>query len=120
MAQITNEVRAHIDHSFIVDNTTLPPGDYTFQMMQGSNLSLMTVSNDNDKTSVAFIVRESRDNHTPAHSEVVFRKYGNTEFLDKIYETGTKIGVSTTETGREEQHLLQQGQHPTEETEDQK
>jgi len=118
-AQIVNEIRAHIDHSFVIDNTTLPPGDYTFRMVQNSGLSAMTATSDTDKTSVTFAVRRAQDDHTPRHSEVTFRKYGDTEFLDKVFESGTKSGVATTETARAEQDLVNQGHHPTEHTEEQ-
>ena len=37
-ARITNPIRAHIDHSFVIGDKTLPPGEYTFRIMQGSNL----------------------------------------------------------------------------------
>ena len=37
-AQITNPIRAHIDHSFVISDKTLPPGEYTFRIMQGSDL----------------------------------------------------------------------------------
>ena len=117
-AQITNAIQAHIDHAFVIGNTTLPSGEYTFRMMQNSELSVMTATSENDKTSVEFIVREAINNHTPAHTELTFRKYGNTEFLNKIFESGTKIGVEVTETSREESRLVKEGQQPTLHTEE--
>ena len=117
-AQITNAIQAHIDHPFVIGNTTLPPGEYTFRMMQGSELSVMTATSENDKTSVEFIVRAAIDDHTPAHTELTFRKYGNTEFLNKIFESGSKTGAEVTETGREESRLVKEGQQPTLHTEE--
>ncbi len=119
-AQITGNIQAHIDHSFVIGNTTLPPGDYTFQMLRNSDLQVMTVTNDNDRTSVNFLVRTTVDDHTPRHSELLFRKYGDTEFLSKIFETGSKPGEEVTETSRAEEHFAQQGLHPMEHTEEQK
>jgi hypothetical protein len=118
-AQITNQIRAKIDHSFVIGNTTLPPGEYTFRMQQDSNLSLMNVSSDNDKTSIDFLVRQAIDDHRPNHSELVFRKYGNTEFLSKIFETGSKNGAEVTETSREEARFAKQGKQASEHTEEQ-
>jgi len=118
-AQITNDIRARIDHNFIIGNTTLPPGEYTFHLLQDSELSAMTATNDNEKLSVEFVVRAAIDTHTPAHSELVFRKYGNTEFLSKIFEHGSKAGVEVTETNREEVSLAKHMQHPTEHIEEQ-
>lgn len=118
-AQITNEIRAHIDHSFTVGDTTLPPGEYTFQILPGSDQSAMTVTSENDKTSVVFNVRTTIDDHTPHHTQLTFRKYGNTEFLNKVFESGTKTGEEVTETGREEARLVKQGMQPTLQNEEQ-
>jgi hypothetical protein len=119
-AQIADPIRAHVDHSFIIGNTTLPPGEYTFRMMQDSDLAVMTATSENDKTSVDFIVRETTADRAPSHSELVFRKYGNTEFLSKIFEGGSKSGSEVTETSRQEARLAKQMQHATEHTEEQK
>ena len=119
-AQITNEIRAHLDHSFVIGNTTLPPGDYTFRMVQDSDLSEMTATSANDKTSVTFLVRDTMADHTPSHSELTFRKYGNTEFLNRIFETGSKDGAEVTETGRQEARFVKKHQHAMEHTEAQK
>jgi hypothetical protein len=64
-AQITNEIRAHLDHTFVIGNTTLPPGDYTFRMVQDSDLSVMTATSANDKTGVEFLVRETMAGQAP-------------------------------------------------------
>jgi hypothetical protein len=119
-AQITDAVQAHVDHNFIIGNTTLPPGDYTFRITQNSDLSVMTAISANDKTSVEFIVREAIADHNPRHSELVFRKYGNTEFLSKIFEKGSKIGVEVTESNREEARVAKHGLHGMEHSEEQK
>lgn len=118
-AQITNEIRAHLDHSFVIGEKTLPPGEYTFRISQGSNLSEMTARSEDGKNAATFLVRESIDDQRPAHSELVFRKYGDTEFLSKLYQGGSKIGVSLTETSKQEKEMAKQGQ-PTEHTEEEK
>jgi hypothetical protein len=119
-AQILNPIQAHIPHSFVIGNTTLPPGDYTFRTMRDSELQLMTVTSSDDKTSVDFVVREAIDDHRPSHTEIMFRRYGNTDFLSKIFEEGTKTGVAVTETSRQEKRLVKEGQHGAEHSEEQK
>jgi len=116
-AQITNEIRAHVNHSFMVGDKTLPAGDYTFRIE--SSYEIMIMQNKNGDNVAEFTVRESVDNHTPKHSELVFRKYGNTEFLSKIYEIGSKDGVALTESSKEESRLANQGQHGMEHAEEQ-
>lgn len=118
-AQITNAIQAHVDHSFVIGDKTFRPGDYTFRMMEGSDLSVMTVTSKNGKMAADFHVQEAIDNHQPRHSELVFRKYGNTEFLTKVFEAGTKTGVGLTETSKQEAHFVSQGQQGMEHSEEQ-
>jgi hypothetical protein len=118
-AQITTALQAHINHSFVIGEKTLPPGDYTFRMETDSNLGLMTVQNKNGDNVAQFNVRRSIANPTPKHAEIVFRKYGDTEFLSKVYEGGSKNGVSVTETAKEEARFVNEGKHPQEHAEEQ-
>ena len=64
-----------------------------------------------------FLVREARANHTPQHSELVFSRYGNQEFLTRIFEQGSKLGSAVAEAPRAELKLQKKGQHPVEHTE---
>jgi hypothetical protein len=118
-AQITNPIRAHIAHSFMIGDRLLPPGDYTFRIEGNSDLGVMSVQNEHGDNVAQFNVRQSVDSHRPKHSEVVFKRYGNTEFLSKVYESGSKSGVAVTETGKEEARMVSQGQHAMEHTEEQ-
>jgi hypothetical protein len=118
-AQITNPIQAHVDHSFVIGEKTLPPGEYTFRLTTDPDQSLMIVSQ-NGKADAQFLIRQSIDDHTPRHSELVFRKYGDTEFLSKIYEAGSKEGAAITQPSKEEVRLIDQGQHALEHSEVQK
>jgi len=118
-AQITNAIQANVSHSFMIGDKTLPPGQYTFRMESNSDLGVMTVQNKNGDNVAQFTVRQSIANQTPKHSELVFRKYGDTEFLSKVYEGGSKNGVALTETAQEEARLASAGKHAQEHTEEQ-
>lgn len=119
-AQITNEISATVNHPFIIGNTTLPPGKYNFRMIQGSDMTAMTVrSATNPNMAEDFLVRQSRANQSPAHTELVFNRYGNKEFLTKIYQGGSQIGVAVEEPSRDEVQMQNQGQHAYEHTEEQ-
>ena len=76
-AQINEGIRAHLVHSFMIGNTTLPPGEYTFRMMHESDFSAMNVTSENDKIGEEFIVRHCGRSHAYSYrdrfSEV--RKY---------------------------------------------
>jgi hypothetical protein len=116
-AQITNPIQAHVNHSFMIGDKTLPPGDYTFRIEGNSDEGIMIAQNKNGDNVAQFNVRQSIDNHRPKHSELVFQKFGNTEFLSKVYEGGSKNGVALTETSKEESRLVSAGQHGIEHTE---
>lgn len=117
-AQVQNTVRAHIDHSFVIGNTTLPPGDYSFRNVQKEDHMVMTATDTNDrKHTVDFIVRPTIADHTPRHTELVFRKIGNTEYLVKIFESGTKNGMAVTENDKEDAQYKNAAEH-TEEQKD--
>ncbi|MGB6945164.1 MAG: hypothetical protein WBE37_22390 [Bryobacteraceae bacterium] len=117
-AQITNAIQAHINHSFVIGDKTMPPGEYTFRVVKNSDLSVMTARRSNGKPAVEFSVRQAIDNHRPRHSELVFRRYGNTEFLSKVFESGSKSGVAVTETSKEEARLVKEGQRAIEHNEE--
>jgi hypothetical protein len=116
-AQIVNQVDVDMSHSFMITSKTFPPGKYSFRMSQGSDLQSMSIANADGKTLDQFMVRESIAPKTPTHTELVFNRYGNKEFLRKIYEAGNKTGVAVSETSKEEKELQQQGQKPVEHTE---
>ena len=119
-AQISKGIRAHLVHSFMIGNTLLPPGEYTFRMVDEADFSAMTATSEHYKTSVDSLVKEAKDDHVPSHSQLVFRKYGNTEFLSKIFEAGSLIGAKLRETSRQEERFVKQGQQAEEHAEEQK
>jgi hypothetical protein len=80
----------------------------------------MIATDQNGTTVAQFPVRQSIDNHRPRHSELVFRRYGNTEFLTKVFEEGSKSGVRLTDTSKKEERLASQGQQAVEHSEVQK
>jgi hypothetical protein len=119
-AQITNPIQAHMDHSFVIGDKTFPPGEYTFRMTTGPDQSLMIATSQNGTNVAQFLVRQATDDHRPRHSEIVFRRYGNTEFLSKVFEAGSRNGVALIETSKQEARLASQGQQALEHSEEQK
>jgi len=118
-AQITNQIRVTMSHAFVIGNSTLPPGEYDFRMVSNSDMSVMTVRSVTGNESVEFLVRQSEADHIPQHTELVFNRYGNDEFLRRIFEKGNRHGVTVEEPSREEVRLQKEGQHGIEHTETQ-
>lgn len=117
-AQPADPIEAHIDHSFVIGEKTLPPGQYTFRMEHHAT-GVMRVENQRGDNVAQFEVRQTTADHRPRHSELVFRKYGNTEFLSRIFEGGSRTGAALTETSKQEERLVSTGQHALEHTEEQ-
>jgi hypothetical protein len=114
-AQAENTIRAHMDHSFMIGDKTLPPGDYTFRNVQKEDHQLMTATNTGErKQSADFLVRPTTADHTPRHTELVFRKAGNTEYLVKIFEGGSKDGVEVADTAKDDAQYKRAVEHTEE------
>jgi hypothetical protein len=117
--QIADAIRAHVDHSFIIGNTTLPPGEYTFRMMRDSDLEVMTAP-----VKAIRPVWTLSSERLPLITRLVIQNsfFGSmeVEFLSKIFEGGSKSGGEVTETSRQEARLAKRMQHATEYTEEQK
>lgn len=116
-AQITHAIKADIHHDFRIGNTVLPPGTYVFRVLDNSDLDAMNVKSVNNDLSEDFLVRQSDDKTVPNHAELIFDRYGNEEFLSKIYAPGKKIGAAVVEPSREEAKLDHAGRHYEEHTE---
>ena len=116
-AQITNQIDADIPHTFTVGDATLPAGRYALRMVGNSDLQTMTIQSKNGDYGAEFLVRQSDDSHTPRHTELIFNRYGHHEFLEKIYQNGSKIGIAVAEPSHEEARLQKQGQTPVTHTE---
>ena len=111
-AEITGEIDADIPFQFHVANTTLPAGNYVFRMISGTDMRAMTVTGEDGKTAVEFLVGASIAEKRPPHSVLVFKRYGHEEFLGKIFEGGSETGVEVAEPAREELRLQKKGMHP--------
>lgn len=117
-AQITNQVRVTMSHPFIVGEKTLPPGQYTLRVVSNSDMSVMTIRSKDGTESAEFLVRQSDAKHVPKHTELVFDRIGNEEFLHRVYEKGDRLGVAVGDVSKEEARLEKSGQHGTEHTEE--
>lgn len=94
-AQIESDatIKANIPHSFVVNNTTLPPGTYTVKVADDyGNLNVLEIRSANGKMNVLFdtepinLARETRQ------SELVFDKIGDNYFLSRVFLKGDESG----------------------------
>ena len=98
-AQIIGQMEANIPFTFHAGGAKLPPGKYLIHVLPGSELSLMEIRSEDDRTSALFEVRDAQDSTTPKNAELVFNHYGSRYFLTKLFDGGDKVGSAVVEAG---------------------
>ena len=61
-------------------------------MLDDSDLTVTEITSADGSTSALFEVQDEVDNATPAKSELIFNKYGNRNFLAKLFDEGNPNG----------------------------
>jgi hypothetical protein len=115
-AQITANLKMTISHPWIVVNKTMPAGTYVFKMLEGSQQQQMTATNTETGEKAVFVVEPATWNALPHHSELIFDRMGDQQFLTHVYQSGARMGVAV-QPSKEEKRLEQQGQKAVENTE---
>jgi hypothetical protein len=100
-AQLTGTIEADIPFQFYAGNSKLPAGKYHFRMMDDSNLTLIEVSKPDGSVAVLLPVRQAEANSAPPKSELVFNKYGDKYFLEKLFDEGDANGSKVNESSYE-------------------
>jgi hypothetical protein len=91
-AQIANGVDFTTKFPFYAGNTKLPPGTYKI-IPSGYNDTTLMIQDESGKYSafLEYTANQSATGHTK--SEVTFKKYGDTDFLDMIWIPGQMSGI---------------------------
>jgi hypothetical protein len=104
-AQVESDatVEANIPHSFVVEKTTLPAGKYTISAADPhDNPSVMEIRSADGRTAVFFETDGAIPRQTPAKTELVFDKVGDTYFLSEIFVAGENGGAKLPKSRMEE------------------
>jgi len=103
-AQVESDVtiEANIPHSFVVEKTTLPAGKYTVKAADAfGDPNVMEIRSASGHTAVYFETEGVQPKQTPAKTELVFDKVGDTYFLSEVFvggdETGNRLSKSRME-----------------------
>jgi hypothetical protein len=100
-AQLTGTMEADIPFQFHAGNTKLPAGKYLIRMLDDSNLTLIELSKPDGSVAVLLQVRDAEANSTPRKSELVFNRYGDHYFLEKLFDEGQSSGSQVLESSYE-------------------
>jgi hypothetical protein len=100
-AQIIGTIEADVPFQFHVGNTRLPAAKYFIRMMDDSDLTIMEISKPDGSVAALFQVHAAEANSTPRKSELIFNKYGNKYFLEKLFDEGEASGSQVVESNYE-------------------
>jgi hypothetical protein len=99
-AQIVNGVDFTTSFPFYAGNAKMPAGSYKITQSEVGESTLQIQSSDGAHTAlVDFIPTQSAQPHP--HSDVTFHKYGNTEYLNRIWVEGQEYGMKVDPTKAE-------------------
>ena len=96
-AQVVGKLEADIPFQFYAGNTALPPGKYIVHVLDNADLTIMEISSADGKMSALFDVRDAEANSAPARDELIFNKYGNRYFLEKVFNESNPNGSAVIE-----------------------
>jgi hypothetical protein len=100
-AQLIGTMEADIPFQFHAGNTKLPAGKYFIRMMDDSNLTLIEIGRPDGSVAVLLQVRQADANSVPPKSELVFNRYGDQYFLEKLFDEGESSGSQVAESSYE-------------------
>jgi hypothetical protein len=91
-AQIIDTIDANIPFSFTVNNTTVPAGTYTITRLDSAP-NVMLIRDQEGHAAAIFLAKDAVVTKEPRETELIFNRIGDTYFLSKIFEEGSKTGV---------------------------
>ena len=99
-AQIDNGVRFTTSFPFYVGNAKMPAGSYKITQSDMDESILQIQSNDGVHSAlIEFVPTHSAQPHP--HFDITFHKYGDTEYLNRIWVQGQKYGMKVDPTKAE-------------------
>lgn len=94
-AQSTAPLKFHIPFDSVVGRTTLPAGDYTVRIEDGTASKTLRIRNADGKHLFATgFMMSLRSRQLPAQGKLVFNRYGNQYFLTQIWHPAIGAGQS--------------------------
>jgi hypothetical protein len=106
-AQIVNGLSFTTTFPFYAGNTKMPPGTYKVSPTNfGSSMLQIENSTGSHSAFLEFIPTQADNGHKA--SDVTFKKYGTTDFLDRLWVGGQTYGMQV-EPSKVEQKLAEAG-----------
>jgi hypothetical protein len=105
-AQVGNGVKFTAPFPFMVGDTKMPSGSYSLTQPDDLNFQIAIIRSEDGKHNAAFSVNPTEDSQTPNKSKVVFQKYGDNLYLNKVIVEGYETGMVALQTKAEKKAAL--------------
>ncbi len=101
-AQSTTVVgRVNIPFSFIINNRTIPAGEYTIERpLQGTDQAILIRRGDGRAIGM-FLTHSVQTSASSDLGKLVFHRYGDQYFLSQVWTGGDNVGLELTRSRRE-------------------
>ena len=87
-AQSSPPIQAEVPFAFIVQDTTLPAGNYQFTYNSSAQRLLIRGLDQNSESVFATAVPASASEASDASAKLTFESYNNTYYLEEVSQTG--------------------------------
>jgi hypothetical protein len=91
-AQIIGDLEADIPFQFHAGNAKLPAGKYIIHVLDSTDQNVMEIRSAEGSTAALFEVHGVEASAAPAKGELIFNKYGDRYFLEKLFDPSNPSG----------------------------
>jgi hypothetical protein len=91
-AQTARRIRINVPFDFVVGKQTLPAGTYTIRQMLRDNDSLLLLQSTDGRTTESVLTNRVEAGRESAAARLDFHRYGDTNFLFRVWTPGTESG----------------------------
>ncbi len=100
-AWITGDVVAKVPFAFTVADKTLPAGDYVISAPETNNPKLLEVHQEKGPLGVLVMTEDASASQKPVKTELVFKRFGDKEFLYQVWMEGSDTGSQVVQSREE-------------------
>jgi hypothetical protein len=93
-AQVTGELKVTIPFQFHAGGATLPPGNYTIEVLPNSEFNLMEIKSDDSRSTALLQTIGVQSRSLPKNSELLFDHTGGDYYLARIFDEDDNSGVA--------------------------
>lgn len=101
-AQTVN-VKANIPFDFVVNQQTMPKGEYTVESLGTPNSGSLLIRSADGGARIFIVGHSCEALDAPSTSKMVFHRYGERYFLAQVWTSGNSLGRELSQSRREKE-----------------